>query len=226
MIQENIIRISGLTRVYIMGDAEVRAIDGIDLTVARGEFLGLVGASGSGKSTLLNLIAGLDSPSSGKIIVDGQDLAAMTAKELAIHRRYTVGMVFQSFNLISSMTAFDNIQLPLVFAAVPQTERQRRTSTSLVSTGLRNRGHHRPSQMSGGEQQRTAIARALVNQPKIFLADEPTGNLDSKTSIEIMELLRAINEGGTTTILVTHNLSLAERYCTRIIQLSYGKLVK
>jgi len=226
MNHENVILISGLTRVYKMGEAEVRALDGIDLTVARGEFLGLVGASGSGKSTLLNLIAGLDSPTSGKIMIDGQDLAAMNAKQLAIHRRYTIGMVFQSFNLISSMTAFDNVQLPLVFAAVPQAERQARTSTSLIHTGLQERSRHRPSQMSGGEQQRTAIARALINQPKIFLADEPTGNLDSKTSIEIMELLRAINEQGTTTVLVTHNLSLAEKYCTRIIQLSYGKLVE
>ncbi len=226
MNQESIICISGLTRVYKMGETEVRALDGIDLSVARGEFLGLVGASGSGKSTLLNLIAGLDSPTAGKIMVDGQDLAAMNAKQLAVHRRHTVGMVFQSFNLIPSMTAFDNIQLPLIFSGVAPSERQRRAFASLAHTGLQERSWHRPSQMSGGEQQRTAIARALINEPKIFLADEPTGNLDSKTSIEIMELLRAINMRGTTTLLVTHNLSLAEKYCTRIVQLSYGKLVQ
>jgi ABC-type lipoprotein export system ATPase subunit len=225
MNSDNIIEIDGLTRHYKMGDAEVRAIDGIDLFVAKGELVALVGSSGSGKTTLLNLIAGLDTPTGGQIFIDGSDLATKDSRQLALHRRHTVGMVFQSFNLIPSMTAFENVQLPLILSSAPLQERVPRTNDALESMGLKERRHHKPSQMSGGEQQRTAIARALVNRPKILLADEPTGNLDGRTSIEIMELLRSIHESGTTVILVTHNMPIAEQYCERIVQMNYGKIV-
>jgi putative ABC transport system ATP-binding protein len=220
------IRTVSLVRHYRLGRSVIPAVDGISLGARRGEFIALLGASGSGKSTLLNLIAGLDRPDSGAIVVDGQDLAAMNARELANHRRHTVGMVFQSFNLVPTMTLYENVELPMRFAEAPRRERKARALEALRRVALSDRMNHRPSEMSGGEQQRAAIARALVNQPKILLADEPTGNLDSKTGAEIMDLIRELNTSlQMTVVMVTHERPLAERYAGRLVFLGDGKLL-
>jgi putative ABC transport system ATP-binding protein len=215
-----------LKKHYRMGEATVRALDGVSLEVERGEFLALVGTSGSGKSTLLNLIAGLDRPTEGSVKVFDLDLAGMSREALAYHRRKNVGLIFQSFNLIPTMTALDNVALALVFAGVPRGEREARACRLLESVGLAARQRHRPSELSGGEQQRVSIARALANDPEILLADEPTGNLDSRTSREIMELVGGLNERtGKTVIMVTHDAALASRYVRRTITLSDGRVV-
>jgi putative ABC transport system ATP-binding protein len=201
-------------------------VDGVSIAAARGEFIALLGASGSGKSTLLNLIAGLDRPQSGAIVVDGQNLATLNSEELAQYRRHTVGMVFQSFNLVPNMTLYENVELPMRLAEVRRRERKKRAYEALEKVGLSDRVKHRPSEMSGGEQQRAALARALVNRPKILLADEPTGNLDSKTGTEILDLIRGLNRGlQMTVLLVTHERPLAERYADRMIFLGDGKLL-
>jgi ABC-type lipoprotein export system ATPase subunit len=215
-----------LAKHYHMGQALVRALDGISLIVARGEFLGLLGTSGSGKSTLLNLIAGLDRPTSGGLRVFDQSLAEMSREELSVHRRKNVGMVFQSFNLIPTMTASENVGLAMMFAGVPRTERDRRARDLLEQVGLGGRQLHRPSELSGGEQQRVSIARALANNPEILLADEPTGNLDSRTAGEILTLLRELNTSGArTVILVTHDPALASKYVHRSVTLLDGRVV-
>jgi putative ABC transport system ATP-binding protein len=209
-----------------MGSATIRAVDGITLQIAAGEFVALLGASGSGKSSLLNLLAGLDSPSSGSVIVEGQSLAGLSREQLAKYRRHTVGMVFQSFNLIPSMSVLENVELPLRFAEVERTKRAAMASSALERVGLRGRLQHRPIELSGGEQQRVAMARALINQPHILLADEPTGNLDSRTGTEVMELIRHLNESlKMTVVLVTHERDLAEKYANRLIFLADGKMV-
>ncbi len=209
-----------------MGESTVRALDGASLTVEQGEFIALVGTSGSGKSTLLNLIAGLDRPTGGTLRIFGNDLAAMTSAELSQHRSRNVGMIFQSFNLISTMTASDNVTLSMMFAGVPRAERDRRAAELLNVVGLGGRQQHRPKELSGGEQQRVAIARALANTPHLLLADEPTGNLDSKTSREIMAVLTELNEKqGKTIIMVTHDPALAGRHARRTITLSDGQII-
>ncbi|MBP6715372.1 MAG: ABC transporter ATP-binding protein [Acidobacteria bacterium] len=214
-----------LAKHYAMGSATVRALDGVSLSVAEGEFVGLLGTSGSGKSTLLNLIAGLDQASSGELIVFGQDLAKMNSEALSKHRQKNVGIIFQSFNLISTMSATENVALSMMFAGVPRAERERDAAALLASVGLGGRQSHRPKEMSGGEQQRVAIARALSNKPRLLLADEPTGNLDSRTSAEIMALLKDLNErDGKTIIMVTHDANLAQRYAHRIITMLDGKV--
>jgi putative ABC transport system ATP-binding protein len=213
-------------RHYAMGESLIRAVDGISIGVPAGELVALLGTSGSGKSSLLNLIAGLDRPTSGAVMVAGKDLAALSRPELAQHRLHTVGMVFQSFNLIPSMTVIENVELPLRFAEVDRSERDSRAREALERVGLGKRLDHRPSELSGGEQQRTALARALINRPKLLLADEPTGNLDSRTGTEIMNLIREFNESlGMTVVMVTHERTLAERYAQRLIFLADGKLV-
>ncbi|MSO49786.1 MAG: ABC transporter ATP-binding protein [Acidobacteria bacterium] len=215
-----------LCRHYPMGGTIVKALDDLSLDVAEGEFLALVGTSGSGKSTLLNLIGGLDQPSAGSLEVRGRDLARMTRDELSLHRRNTVGMIFQSFNLVPSMTAVENVALSLMFAGVPRAERDQRASALLEAMGLGGRQHHRPKELSGGEQQRVAVARALANQPPLLLADEPTGNLDSRTSREIMDLVRTLNErDGKTIILVTHDAALASAYARRTVTLLDGNVI-
>jgi len=194
--------------------------------VADGEFVALVGTSGSGKSTLLNLIGGLDQPTSGTLNVHGRDLAKMSREELSLHRRNTVGMIFQSFNLVPSMTALQNVSLALMFAGVPRADRDARAAMLLEAMGLGGRQHHRPKELSGGEQQRVAVARALANQPPLLLADEPTGNLDSRTSKEIMDLIRTLNErDGKTVILVTHDAALAAAYAHRTVTLLDGGVI-
>src|SRR5712691_11215049 len=220
------IRADRVSRHYKMGSAIIRAVDQISLEVRAGEFLALLGASGSGKSTLLNLIAGLDRPSSGAIFAQGRDLAEMSSEELAQHRNQTIGIVFQSFQLLPRMTLEENVELPLRLAEMPRGERPARVREALERVGLTARTRHRPTELSGGEQQRAAIARALVNQPKILLADEPTGNLDSKTGTEVMQLIRTLNESlQMTVVLVTHETALAEKYADRMIFLADGKVV-
>ena len=215
-----------LTRHYTMGQAMVRALDGVSLSVRSGEFVGLLGTSGSGKSTLLNLIAGLDRPTSGTLMVFGHDLAGMTRDQLSVHRRSNVGMIFQAFNLISTMTALENVALAMMFAGVPRAARDRRARELLGQVGLGDRAAHRPNELSGGEQQRVSIARAMANNPEILLADEPTGNLDSKTAREILDLLRALNQSGKRTIiLVTHDAALAARCVHRSVTLVDGRVV-
>jgi ABC-type lipoprotein export system ATPase subunit len=220
------IRAERVSRHYKMGETLIRAVDEISLGVAAGEFLALLGASGSGKSTLLNLIAGLDRPSSGAIFAQGRDLATMSSENLASHRNRTIGIVFQSFQLLPRMTLEENVELPLRLAEVPRADRPARVHEALERVGLMARSKHRPTELSGGEQQRGAIARALVNQPTILLADEPTGNLDSKTGAEIMKLLAEIHRPASgparTVVMVTHERALAEQYADRIVTLSDG----
>jgi putative ABC transport system ATP-binding protein len=212
-----------LTKHYPMGDAVVRALDGVSIAISEGELVALLGTSGSGKSTLLNLIAGLDHPTSGTVRINGTDISKMSREQLSRHRRENVGMIFQSFNLVSTMTALENVTLAMMFAGVPKTEREQRAAQLLESTGLKGRQRHRPKELSGGEQQRVAISRALANKPRVLLADEPTGNLDSRTSREIMELLKGLNEReGITIVLVTHDANLATQYARRTITMMDG----
>ena len=214
-----------VTRHYKMGDTLIRAVDGVSLRIEPGEFVSLLGSSGSGKSTLLNLIAGLDRPTGGAILAQGSDLAKMSGDELARHRSSTVGMVFQAFNLLPRMTLEENVELPLRLAETDYEMRAGRVRESLERVGLGKRVGHRPSELSGGEQQRAALARALVNRPQILLADEPTGNLDSKTGEEIMSFIAQFNrELGMTVLMVTHEPQLADRYTQRQFHMKDGKL--
>lgn len=220
------IRTTDLRRHYRMGETVIRAVDGISLQICGGEFVALLGSSGSGKSSVLNLIAGLDRPTSGTVTVQDRDLAGLSREELAKYRRHVVGMVFQSFNLIASMTLAENVELPLRFAEVERARRETLARQALERVGLQARLNHRPSELSGGEQQRAALARALINRPQLLLADEPTGNLDSHTGTEIMDLVREFNQQlGMTVVMVTHERALAERYAERLIFLADGKLV-
>jgi putative ABC transport system ATP-binding protein len=220
------VRTENVCRYYPMGDSLIRAVDGISLSIAAGEFVALLGQSGSGKSTLLNLLAGLDTATSGSVMVQGRDLAKMSSEELARYRRNDVGMVFQAFHLISSMTIMENVELPMRFAEVERTERAQRVRESLERVGLGKRMQHRPSELSGGEQQRVSIARALANRPSLLLADEPTGNLDSRTGEDILNLIRDLSLSmGMTVVMVTHERALAERFAQRLIFLGDGKLL-
>jgi putative ABC transport system ATP-binding protein len=217
---------AGLKKHYHMGSTMVRALDGVTLSIEQGTFVALLGTSGSGKSTLLNLIAGLDRPTEGSLRVFDHDLAKMSPHELSLHRRKNVGIIFQSFNLISTMTALQNVALAMMFAEVPVADREQRAATLLETVGLGGRQHHRPKELSGGEQQRVAIARALSNDPHVLLADEPTGNLDSRTSREIMASLKDLNEKqGKTIIMVTHDPTLAAAYAHRTVTLLDGAVV-
>lgn len=220
------IHADNVSRHYQMGAALIRAVDDVSLSVGAGEFLGLLGSSGSGKSTLLNLLAGLDRPTAGAIVVRGRNLAEMDTHELARYRSLTVGMVFQAFNLLPRMTLEENVELPLRLAEVDRADRAARVREALEHVHLERRLAHRPSELSGGEQQRAALARALVNRPTILLADEPTGNLDSATGEEIMLLLKNFNQSmGMTIVMVTHERPLAERFAHRIATVADGKLI-
>ena len=219
------IHADNVSRHYQMGAALIRAVDDVSLSVDAGEFLALLGSSGSGKSTLLNLLAGLDRPTAGAIVVRGRNLAEMDTHELARYRSLTVGMVFQAFNLLPRMTLEENVELPLRLAEVDRADRAARVREALEHVHLEKRLAHRPSELSGGEQQRAALARALVNRPTILLADEPTGNLDSATGEEIMLLLKNFNQSmGMTIVMVTHERPLAERFAHRIATVADGKL--
>lgn len=216
-----------LTRRYVMGETVVSAVDGVDLVLHQGEITSIVGRSGSGKSTLLHLFGGLDRPTSGDISLDGRRMSELTDDELALLRRDKVGFIFQFFNLVPTRTAAQNVELPLVLAGVAPAERRERALKILERVGLAERSGHRPKEMSGGEQQRVAIARALVLDPPLLLADEPTGNLDTKTAGEIVELLHKIQEGGGKTIvLVTHDRELADHATHRVIEMQDGKILE
>jgi putative ABC transport system ATP-binding protein len=221
-----LVNIIDVWREYRMGGSEpVAALRGATLAIEAGEFTCLLGKSGSGKSTLMNLIGGLDRPTRGSIEVDGRELSKMSARELSFYRREKIGFVFQSFNLVGSMRAWENVSLPLVFAGVSRTERKKRAEEMLERVGLARRHDHKPTQLSGGEQQRVAFARALISHPTILLGDEPTGNLDSATSEQIMALMVEENRRGTTIIMVTHDPELAERYASRTVRMADGVVV-
>ena len=222
----NIVCVSHLSKTYRKGRVEIPALRDVSLDVAAGDFVSLVGRSGSGKSTLLNLIGGLDTATSGRIFFKGQDLTTMKRSELARHRRQSVGMVFQSFNLIVHRSALDNVMLALVFGGAPRGVRREKAIRLLASVGLGHRLNHKPGELSGGEAQRVAIARALANNPQALLLDEPTGNLDTTTSLEIMNLIRKLNkERGITVLMVTHEQDMAATFSTKIVRLSDGRVV-
>jgi len=220
------IQLDRVSRHYTMGETSVRAVNELSLSVANNEFLALLGSSGSGKSTLLNLIAGLDRPTSGSIFAHGQNIASLNSLALARYRCNTIGMIFQSFNLLPRMTLEENVELPLRLAEVDRAERPARVREALERVRLTHRVGHRPTELSGGEQQRVAIARALVNRPKILLADEPTGNLDSATGEAILTLLRELqSQLGMTIVMVTHERPLAEAFADRLAIMGDGKLL-
>ena len=213
-----------LCRYYERGGHTVRALDGVTLDVQRGEFLAVVGASGSGKTTLLSLLAGLDTATSGTVEIDGVQLGSLSRRQLAGYRARKAGMVFQSFNLLGHYSAVQNVETALYFTDVPRSERRQLAESVLAQVGLSDRGSHRPDHLSGGEQQRIAVARAVVKNPEILFADEPTGNLDLGSATQIVELLSRLNQAGLTIVMVTHNLELAARYAHRCVRMHYGRL--
>lgn len=214
-----------VSKIYQMGSTKVAALDGVSVEVEAGEFVALQGTSGSGKSTLLNLLGGLDHPTRGEIVFDGKSLAPFTKREMARYRRFSVGMIFQNFNLIPTMSAAENVELALAFGGLRGRERDNRTHELLSRVGLAERFTHRPSELSGGEQQRVAIARALANRPRVLLADEPTGNLDSTRAHELLSLLREMVERDKLTVLmVTHDRELAARFANRTILMKDGRI--
>ena len=215
-----------LTKTYVVGDVRVAALADVTITIGEGRFVAVIGASGSGKSTLLNLLGGLDTPTAGTIEVDGALISSMDREALARYRRHGAGMIFQSFNLVPSRTALENVELPLIFAGLERAERRRRAAELLDKVGLAARAAHRPTELSGGEQQRVAVARALANGPRILLADEPTGNLDSRTSREIVGLLAGLNrERDLTVVMVSHEESLVREFAHDVIRLHDGKVL-
>jgi ABC-type lipoprotein export system ATPase subunit len=225
MSSDALIRTSNLCRYYRRGQNEVRAVDTVSVSVNRSEFVSVVGSSGSGKSTLLNLLAGLDTPTGGEIEIEGAPLRSRSRRELSAYRAHRVGIVFQSFNLISHYTALQNVEAALLFNNTPHQERRRLATEVLDKLGLADRITHRPADLSGGEQQRVALARAIVKNPEILFADEPTGNLDEDNSCQIVERLADLNRAGLTVVMVTHNLELARTYSHRIIRMHYGKVI-
>jgi len=213
-----------LTKVYVLGDTELRALDDVDLTVDEGEFVAIMGSSGSGKSTLMNILGCLDRPTSGRYVLDGREVSRLSRGQLAEVRNETIGFVFQSFNLLARTSAVENVELPLVYAGLPRRERRVRAREALEQVGLGARLDHHPSQLSGGQQQRVAIARAIVNRPKLVFADEPTGNLDTKTSVDVMRLFQELWSAGLTIVYVTHEADVA-RYASRVVTVRDGRIV-
>lgn len=216
-----VIRIENLTRFYTIGEETVRALNGINLTIQKNEYVALMGPSGSGKSTLMNIIGCLDTPTSGEYFLNGPNVAQLSDSELAAIRNKEIGFVFQTFNLLPRLTALQNVALPLVYAGIPEAERLKKAKEVLEQVGLGNRMTHKPNELSGGQRQRVAVARALVNHPSIILADEPTGNLDTKTSEEIMQLFDIIHQAGNTIVLVTHEEDIALR-ARRVVRMRDG----
>ena len=221
MEETPLVRLEGVVKTYRMGDVEVNALRGVSLVIEQGEFTAVMGASGSGKSTLMNLLGCLDRPTSGRYLLEGREVSRLSTDQLAEIRNRTIGFVFQNFNLLPRTTALENVELPLLYAGVATGERHARAGEALARVGLADRSHHHPNQMSGGQQQRVAIARALVSRPRIILADEPTGNLDSRTSVEVMALFQELGRSGMTVILVTHEQDIAA-YASRILTMRDG----
>ena len=218
-----LIEIQDMCKIYNPGENEVRALDHIDLTIYEGEFVAIIGQSGSGKSTLMNMLGCLDIPSSGSYVLGGEDVSKLIDNELSDIRNRKIGFIFQGFNLIANLTAFENVELPLIYRGMSKHKRKELSESALEKVGLSNRISHKPSEMSGGQQQRVAIARAIAQAPPIILADEPTGNLDSASTIEIMEILKNLHQSGRTVILITHNNEIAYQ-AKRIIKIKDGKI--
>ena len=218
-----LIHIENMKKIYNPGENEVRALDGIDLDIEKGDLVAIVGHSGSGKSTLMNMLGCLDTPTSGKYVLDGQDVASMTDNQLADVRNKEIGFIFQGFNLISNLDAVENVELPLVYRGVSKNERKQLAMEALKSVGLEDRMKHKPNEMSGGQQQRVAVARAVAAKPPIILADEPTGNLDTKSTQEIMEILKELHRSGRTVIIITHDEEIASQ-AHRVIRILDGRI--
>jgi putative ABC transport system ATP-binding protein len=223
--REVVIRVEELHKYYDLGETRVHALRGVSLEIARGEFVAIMGASGSGKSTFMNILGCLDKPSAGRYVLEGTDVSQHDKRALALIRNQKIGFVFQGFNLLARTTALENTELPTLYTKLENRERRQRATEALVMVGLADRAEHFPSQMSGGQQQRVAIARALVNRPSIVLADEPTGNLDSRTSVEIMEIFQGLNDKGLTIVLVTHEHDIAQ-FAKRVLVFRDGKIRK
>jgi putative ABC transport system ATP-binding protein len=217
----SLLHLEKVSKVYQMGDVEVKALRGVDLAIEKGEFVAIMGSSGSGKSTLMNIVGCLDRPSAGRYSLAGRDVSHLSRDELADIRNRTLGFVFQSFNLLTRTSAVENVELPLLYQGVPTRERVKRSKEALERVGLGSRLDHHPSQLSGGQQQRVAIARALVSRPQVILADEPTGNLDSRTSVEVMALFQQLGLSGITVVLVTHEPDIAQ-YAARVVVMKDG----
>lgn len=222
---DNLISVQDMCKIYNPGENEVRALDHVSLEIEKGEFVAIIGHSGSGKSTLMNMLGCLDVPTSGSYYLNGKDVSAMKDNQLSEIRNQEIGFIFQGFNLIANLTALENVELPLIYRGIGRAQRHKLAKEALVRVGLEKRMEHKPSEMSGGQQQRVAIARAIAAQPPVILADEPTGNLDSASTQEIMEILKSLHEAGRSVILITHDNEIAEQ-AKRVIRILDGKIVE